>query len=281
MLKRTHVRHFIALAETGGFTAAARRLHLTQPTLSASLAELERLIGTQLVLRDRRAFRLTDAGHRFLALAREIEREFRTAETTLVPCHLPMRPLQLGVLPSLSTAMISGIAERLSEERPLVLFEGPDTDLRRRLGERKIDAAITLLRPDETTWPVLDEGYAMLLSTRHPLATRQELEAEELAGETMIARRSCELLAETSKFFTARGVRPHFLMRSANEDRCLAMVREGFAITTGPSSLAGEGMVAVPVHGFTYRRSIGLVMSEGEGYEALIEAWVAVSGAVA
>jgi hypothetical protein len=37
----------------------------------------------------------------------------------------------------------------------------------------------------------------------------------------------------------------------------------------------------VPVHGFTYRRNIGLVMSEGEGYEALIEAWVAVSGAVA
>ena len=277
MMKRTHLRHFIALVETGGFTAAARRLNLTQPTLSASVAELERLAGTPLILRaregGRRAIRLTDAGHRLLVQARAIEREFRAAETGLVHGPAPVRPLVLGVLASLSTAMIAGIRAQLGDERPLVLIEGSDADLRRRLGERQIDGALTLLRHGETDEPSLEEPYAMLLSIRHPLADRLELEAEGLGGEIMIARRSCELLAETSKFFTARGVRPHFLMRSANEDRCLALVREGYAITTGPASLAGDGITAVPLHGYTYRRSVGLVMPAGEGREALAATW--------
>lgn len=280
MLKRTHLRHLIAIVETGGVTAAARRLNLTQPTLSASLAELERTVGTSLILRvregGRRAMRLTDAGYRLLAHARSIEREFRAAETNLVLADPPVRPLTVGVLASLSTTMIGGLRQRFGNSRPLALIEGNDTDLRRRLGDGQIDAALTLLRHGETPDCVLEEGYAVLLSERHALAGRYRLEPEELASETMVARRSCELLAETSKFFTARGVRPHFLIRSANEDRCLALVRQGFAITTGPISLAVDGVIAVPMHGYAYRRCIGLVMPGGEGREALTAAWEAV-----
>lgn len=276
MLKRTHIRHFIALVETGGFTAAARRLNLTQPTLSASVAELERLVGTPLVVRERRAIRLTDAGHRLLAQARTIEQEFRAAETALARSPAPARPLALGVLPSLATDLIVALRTRLGDERPVMLIEGPDADLRRRLAERQIDGALTLLRKGEADEPALEESYGVLLSERHPLAARRELVAEELAGEPMVARRSCELLGETSKFFTARGVRPHFLMRSANEDRCLALVRAGFAITTGPASLASDGIVAIPLHGYTFRRSVGLVMRDGAGRNAVRAAWAAI-----
>lgn len=276
MLKRAHVRHFIALVETGGFTAAARRLNLTQPTLSSSIAELERLVGTQLLLRERRAIRLTDAGHRLLAQARTIEREFRAAETALARAPCPVRPLALGVLPSIATGMVVALRARLEDERPLMLTEGTDADLRRRLADRQIDGALTLLRNGESDEPALDEGYAVLLSARHPLAGRSELAAEELAGEHMVARRACELLGETSKFFTARGVRPHFLMRSANEDRCLALVRAGFAITTGPVSLAGGGVVAIPLQGYDYRRRIGLVMHDAEARNGVAAAWQAV-----
>jgi DNA-binding transcriptional LysR family regulator len=280
MIKRTHLRHLIALVDTGGFTAAARRLNLTQPTLSASIAELERIAGTPLVLRaregGRRVIRLTDAGRRMLAHARAIEREFRSAEAPPLPAGAQVQPLVLGVLASLPTATIAAMRERLGNERPLVLLEGSDADLRRRLSAHQIDAALTLLRPGETPPAVLEENYAVLLSARHPLAGRHELTAEELASETMIARRSCELLAETSKFFTARGVRPHFLVRSANEDRCLAMVRAGLAITTGPASLAGNGVAAVPLHDYTYRRRVGLVTPGGKDNAALAAAWEAV-----
>jgi len=278
MLKRTHLRHFIALAESGGFTAAARRLNLTQPTLSTSIGELERQLCTSLILRSRRGIRLTDAGHRLFTKARTIEREFRAVESMLQPSRTPVRPLALGVLASVSTPLITALRANFGDERPLVLIEGSDADLRRRLAERQIDAAVTLCRQNEIgeSGPVIEERYAVLLSETHRFAERHELEAEELAAEAMIARRSCEILSETSKFFTARGVRPHFLMRSANEDRCLAMVRAGFAITTGPTSLALAGIKSVALQGYGFQRSIGLVFASGEPSESLNSAWAKV-----
>ena len=44
MIKRNHIRHFLAVADTGSFAQAAARLHITQPTLSVGIAELERLV---------------------------------------------------------------------------------------------------------------------------------------------------------------------------------------------------------------------------------------------
>jgi DNA-binding transcriptional LysR family regulator len=149
-----------------------------------------------------------------------------------------------------------------------VLTEGLDADLRRRLAEHRLDAALTLLRDGEQAECVVDEGYAMLLPDSHRLARHSLLTADELAGETMIARRSCEILAETSRFFTARGVRPRFSFRSPNEDRCLALVRAGAGITTGPVSLAGNGVVAVPVEGYDFRRRVGLVLAADQAAPA-------------
>jgi len=80
MMKRAHLRQFLALVETGNFTRAAERLGVAQPTLSAAIAELERMAGTRLFVRDRRQVRLTDAGARLVTHARSIEREFRAAE---------------------------------------------------------------------------------------------------------------------------------------------------------------------------------------------------------
>jgi DNA-binding transcriptional LysR family regulator len=97
----------------------------------------------------------------------------------------------------------------------------------------------------------------MMLPASHRLAGRATLDPAELASETMIARRSCELLAETSRFFTQRGVRPR-LLRSANDDRCMAMVRQ-HGRDHGAGSLRCEGVVAVPLDGYDFRRRIGLI----------------------
>jgi DNA-binding transcriptional LysR family regulator len=276
MLKRTHLRQFLAIVETGGITAAARRLNLAQPTLSAGLAELERLVGAPLIMRDRRQIRLTAAGTRLLAHARTIEREFRLAEMPL-PDPAPMAaPLRLGVLASIPARALVHLARAVQAVRPLVLVEGSDADLRRRLGEGQVDAILTLLHGTAQEGPVVDEGYAMLLPADHPLAGRAMLDALDLAGDVMVARRSCEILAETSRFFTAQGVRPHFLLRSANEERCLALVRAGLAVTTGPQSLAGDGVVAVPLAGYDFRRRLGLIGGGQDVEPALVAAWADV-----
>lgn len=270
MLSRRHLRQFLALVDTGSFTAAASQLHVSQPTLSAGIAELERELGAPVILRERRALRLTEAGNRLLVHARMIEREFGLAERGVSAAPTPAPPLRLGVIASLATRMVAAIAARFAPGR-LTLTEAADADLRRRLVEHRLDAALTALHGAEAGAEVLlEEGYAMLLPAAHPFAARQMLLPEELAGETMIARRSCEILAETSRFFTARGVRPQFALRSANDDRCLALVAAGAGVTTAPVSLAVPGTIAVPLQGYDYRRRIGLIVASGE--EAMIAA---------
>lgn len=90
MMKRAQLRHFLALVECGNFTRAAERLAISQPTLSASIAELERMAGTHLFLREKRQVRLTAAGARLVNHARAIEREFRAAEAAFVEAPVPL-----------------------------------------------------------------------------------------------------------------------------------------------------------------------------------------------
>jgi DNA-binding transcriptional LysR family regulator len=273
MLKRTHLRYFIAVVEAGGFTAAARRLNLTQPTLSASMAELERHVGSPLIVRDRRRIEVTEAGQRLLTLARSIERDFRAAESSLSEKARPHRPLRVGMLGSTPSGWFAALRRHYAGPRPLVLLEGGDADLRRRLGGGQLEAIVTTLRSgDDAAGEIHAEGYAVLLARTHRLAQAALLQPEDLANEVMVARRSCEILSETSDFFTARGIRPHFLMRSANEDRCLALVREGFAVTTGPTSLAVDGIVARPMEGYTFSRSLGVIAGSDDIQQDLVAA---------
>ena len=273
MIKRSHLAHFLAVVECGGFTAAARRLNLTQPTVSASISELERQINAPLLIRDRKRIAVTEAGNRLLALARSIERDFRLAETTVGITNRPERILRVGILCSVPNGWLTSLKRHYQGKRPLVFVEGTNADLRRRLQAEQIDAALVIARPqDECLGPAHHEEYGALLPKSHELASRKILRAEDLAEEVMVARRSCEILGETSKFFTSRGIRPHFVMRSNNDERCLSMVRAGFAVTTGPQCLADHGIVASPIEGYDFRRSIILAWSTSVETQ-LAEAW--------
>src|SRR5438105_678209 len=89
-----HLRLFAAVADRGGFTAAAESLRITQPAISKALAELERQVGVPLLDRVGRSVRLTEAGERLHARARELFGVERVAEREL----LEMRGLKRGVL---------------------------------------------------------------------------------------------------------------------------------------------------------------------------------------
>ena len=69
------LRHFSELADTLSFRDAARRVHLTQPALTRSIASLEQELGIQLFERDKRHVAITEAGARLLGPARELLRD--------------------------------------------------------------------------------------------------------------------------------------------------------------------------------------------------------------
>lgn len=262
MIDRYLLRYFLAVIDQGNFTRAAEKCNVTQPTLSAGIARLEQLVGQPLFNRTNRRVDLTPAGARFAGHARKIEAEFNLAEQSIAPDDRRQR-LRLGVLNTLPTAMIAELAGALRSASALEVefVEGRARELAERLALGRIDAALTVARGEsgETSFePLFSEGYGLAMPSSHPLANELVIPAEALADNVMIVRRHCEVLPETSRHFTQRGVRPFFSARTTSDDRALAYVTAGIGVTIMPDCFKAPGVARVPLEAFNHTRTIGL-----------------------
>lgn len=268
MIDRYLLRYFLAVIDHGNFSRAAEQCNVSQPTLSVGIAKLERMLGRPLFHRTNRRVELTPAGAHFAVHARRIEAEFNLAEAA-VAGQGRRRTLRLGVLATIPSRFIAGfVAAPRDAEEQVELVEGRERDLLDRLARGRIDAALTLLRPDndryerETLWR---EGYGLALPEDHVLAGEAVIAAEALADNVMIVRRNCEVLAETSHHFTTRGVRPFFAARTTSDDRALALVAAGLGVTVMPEGHAAPGVVRARLAGFDHVREVGLLYADHAG----------------
>lgn len=264
MIDRYLIRYFLAVVDQGAFSRAAVQCNVAQPTLSVGIAKLERDLGVRLFVRSNQRVQLTEDGSRFLIHARRIENEFHQAQSAM--SGVRERPtLRLGVLRSIPTALVAAAvaATPRGEDQPrLELVEGSERELNGFVARGRLSVALTLVGRGGDRFaeePLLEEDYRLALSADHPLAERKSVAGEELASEVMIVRRHCEVLSETSRYFTERGVRPHFSLRSTNDDRVLAMVAAGLGLTVMPASHVAAGVRRPRLAGFDPRRTVGLI----------------------
>jgi len=238
---------------------------VTQPTLSAGIAKLEGLLGQHLFDRQPRRVRLTDAGTRFAEHARRIEAEFNAAERAALDV-LPRKLIRIGVGSTVATSWLQqalAAARTPGERERIEIVEGRSNDLQAKLERGRLDALLGPVGPDHHAADTLfDEPYGVAMARTHPLAGREAVSAEDLAGETMIVRRHCEALPLVSRFFTARGVRPFMAARTISDDRAAAYVAAGLGITVMPRSLMRDDMAMPRLSGFDHRRTIGVVIPD-------------------
>jgi DNA-binding transcriptional LysR family regulator len=264
MIDRYLLRYFLAVIDCGSFSKAARQLNVAQPTLSVGIRKLERLLGTSLFHRTSKRVHMTDAGTRLSAHARRIENEFNVAEAAVMDLR-PARALRLGVISTYPMARIADaleLARRPPQAERLQIIPGNERELLQRLSRGQVDVALTIVRPDSdrfTAEPLFTEHYALAIPSAHPLADRATIAAEELSDNTMIVRRHCEVLADTSRHFTERGVRPFFAFRGTNDEQVLALVQAGLGITVMPACYAAKGILRPTLSGFTMRRELGFL----------------------
>lgn len=262
MIDRYLLRYFLAVVDHGTFSRAASHCNVSQPTLSVGIAKLERAVGAALFMRSNQRVGLTDAGSRFLGHARRIETEFLLAQQAVSGVETTTL-LRIGWLGSVASQLLApAVTAAAQAGTQIELLEGSERELVRHLGQGRIDVALTLVGRGGERFleePLIEEGYALALPATHKLAGRDVIGAEELAGDVMIVRRHCEVLSETSRHFTERGIRPHFALRSVQDDRVLAMVAAGLGATVMPDSHRAVGVMRPRLAGFAHRRTVGLL----------------------
>jgi DNA-binding transcriptional LysR family regulator len=264
MIDRYLLRYFLAVIDCGSFSKAAKQLNVAQPTLSVGIGKLERLLGASLFHRTSKRVHITDAGSRLAAHARRIENEFNLAEAAVVDMR-PARALRLGVISTYPMSEIADAlktAKRSAEAERLEIIPGNERELLQRLSRGQVDVALTIVRQDSdrfTAEPLFTEHYALAIPSGHPLAHKATIAAEELSDNTMIVRRHCEVLAETSRHFTERGVRPFFAFRGTNDEQVLALIQVGLGVTVMPACYAAKGVVRPSLSGFDLKRAVGFL----------------------
>jgi DNA-binding transcriptional LysR family regulator len=268
------IRYFLAIVETGGFTKAAERLFVSQPSLSVGIKKLEQELGVTLFERGGRRSVLTPAGQFFLTKAQsiltdyqDVLRELKTFKTQPV--------LRLGLLRTMRMSSFARLIGAFRQAYPHVaidLQDGGAVDLQARLAAGELDLLITGLDEIETngnSLPLFRQRIAVAVADTHPLAGRKSLRLNELDGEPFIDRIHCRARSIVKQQFAALGLCQNVVYRADNEDWVIALVAAGLGITIMSEWQDLIGITYIPIADWTIERTIGLVWRTGQDNEAV------------
>lgn len=179
------LRYFLTTANEGNITKAAEILHVTQPTLSRQLMELERELGTTLILRGKKGVTLTDDGLFFRQRAEEIVELADRAEKAFVERD--------GATEAIGSRMLAKIMKRFSEKYPLVqfhLYNEMADNIKDKIDKGLVDIGLLLEPVDTSKYEYVrlsqKETWGVLMMDSHSLADRESISVEEIAGYPLI-----------------------------------------------------------------------------------------------
>jgi len=252
------MRYFVGVAEELHFGKAAERLHISTPTLSQQIKQLEREVGATLLIRHSRGVELTPAGQVFLARAREtIQAAGLALKDTRRAAGLDEPVLRLGLLNGIPGWLPAALEQLATERFPnstVTLEAGTTTDQVRMLTAGEIDLGLVrtplTLPPAITCEHLAAEELGVLLTATHPLAARPEVTPDDLAGLELIwiPRDSAPEFHDDALRAIGPGVRLSDISMSHSQLRSALLVRRS-AISLGSRRAATADVVWRPIAG--------------------------------
>jgi len=188
-LKLRELRVFQSVADHGSFRRAAETLHISQPAITTTIAELEELLGVRLFDRSPKGIQLTLHGANFLRRAEAVFGELRLAAEDLQSVSDGLQgTLHIGTVPMPASGIVPATVFEMQERFPKVFIsvtEANESTLIDALHSRRIDLLIArkpLVRPDDSlNYDVLyGDPLCVISGDHHPLAKRRKIQMDEL-----------------------------------------------------------------------------------------------------
>lgn len=246
------MEYFAAVADKRSFTRAADQLHITQQTLSAHIAALERELNCQLLLR-RTPLELTYAGEVFLRYALQFQREYQALRHEFCDITGNQRGLlRVGIAYTRGRILMPRIISGFQERYPNVqvdLVEASNEELHARLLDGSVDLAVAAFPqslPDIQMEEFYEEEVCMLVPrSLLPLAERVPA-GPVLSTQELAAFRKCPFLMGVPqdiggqlgrRQLKAAGFYPQIRAQSENMETLLALCVQGVGICFCPDCL--------------------------------------------
>ncbi len=236
------LRYVVAAADCRNVTEAARRLQVSQPSVSAAIAELEHMLGITIFVRHHaKGVTLTPAGQRLIVEARLLLKHAddfsKTAEAL---GDITRGEITIGCFPTLAARFMPSLMLEFCKRNPqitLCLEEGDQEHLLRNLAQGRIEIAITYdfgVPPTFECMPLLALQPVVALAATHPLARQSEVSLADLAGEPYILYDDSYFRPYFDSVFAAAGVTPKIAWRLCSFELIRGLVARGhgYAIHT-------------------------------------------------
>ena len=221
--------YFCVLADILHFTKASEQLHVTQPSLSYSIAKLEKDMGVPLFRKTGKKLALTQYGEVFLPYARQaletLEFGARKVESLRAPAQ---GSINLGYVYSVSYDFFPTLISNFmsidgNREVTFQFTQGVKDDLLQKLAAGHLDLAIagSYDAPGVQKATLLSQEIYLIMPKTNPLSARETLSISELRGQTFIFPKPCSGLREVlDRAFAEAGVIPHIAFEA---EECNAM----------------------------------------------------------
>jgi LysR family transcriptional regulator, hydrogen peroxide-inducible genes activator len=265
------IRYFHAVAECRSFTAAARRQHVSQPTLSHQVLKLEDELGAKLFHRMGRVVQLTEFGDAFLSKAKSILQQIDSAKVQIREMSGEGGVVNLGVIPTVAPFFLPVLLARFLKEHPSIevkIVEEPSTSLVELVREGAIDLAIVPL-PVRGNWAstteLMTEKLYAVVANGHPLTGERQITLKQLAGAPFLSLKDGHCFRDdVMASFRNAHVEPKIVFESGCFLTILNMVKAGIGISVVPEMAVNQdaGCIFIPVRGDRPVRVVGMLQSK-------------------
>ncbi|TDF91036.1 LysR family transcriptional regulator [Paenibacillus piri] len=276
----------IEIVRCGSFTKAAATLHITQPTISKTIKNLEEELGVELFFRKGKKFELTDAGRVIYEQAQGIALSFQNLSLELSGIkNYKKGHVRIGLPPMIGSSFFPSVIRKFHERYPglsVHIVEEGSKKLESEVECGNLDVAAVLLPTNEELfdcYAFVDEKLQLIVHPGHPLAGREAVALTECAQEPFILFRKDFALHERVMSECIRcGFRPNIMYESSQWDFVSGMVAERLGISLLPqricNALSPELVCVIPQTVPTISWRIAMIWRK-EGYLSFaVREWI-------
>ncbi|HZS04690.1 MAG TPA: LysR family transcriptional regulator [Blastocatellia bacterium] len=263
---------FHAIAETGSFTQASRKLHLSQSTVSQHIRQLEHELDSRLFARVGKRVLITEAGKVLLGYCEKILSDLRNAQMAIHELNgLQRGNVRFGSGATTLIYQLPPVLMAFKSEYPeinLVVMTDTTEAILAAIRAQQLDLGLVMLpvtSPELEVTPLCEEELLVAVHRSHPLARKHSLTVRDVATLSFILYEKKTIMRKLiDDFFTDLGVRPQIAMVMENIEVIKSLVGAGLGASVLPEHAAGHRSRDAEVHlmrvrGHPLRRQLGLV----------------------
>ena len=270
-----HLEIFTTVVDEGGMSKAAKKLYISQPTVSQAIAELEKYYGVKLFERLSQKIYLTREGELMLSFSRHILDSFKQMEEAIY--HAAEKTsLRIGCSVSVGICLINDILEEAKKRMPeceINVLVANSSDIEQDILNNKVDLGIVegiIKSKDLNITPVCEDELVIVCGKNHKFSKKKKITLDMLEGQDYISRESGSTERnQIENVFEDQGIYLKRIFSSTNTEAIKNAVIRGHGIAVFSKKVIEkewrEGdLVILPLEGISVTRKINMAIHKNK-----------------